>query len=382
MQVQTIKRWFQVHKWTSLVSTVFLLMLCITGLPLIFAHEIEHALGNEVELPVLDEVPDERPTVDEILDDALARYPGAHTQFLVGDHDPELLAVRLAPDIVTPEITAYLTYDRRTGELLQAYPLGEGFINFMLRLHVDMFLGLPGMLFLGFMGLLLTVSLVSGVVLYAPFMRRLTYGTVRRHRSRRIEWLDLHNLIGITTLVWLMVVGVTGVINTLSDPIFAGWQADQLQNIAETHGGGERVDAASASAAPVGAVFEAAMNAVPDSELEFMAFPGNPFATRQHYTVFLHGNTPITQNLLTVVVVDARSADVVEVREMPWYVQTLMVSQPLHFGDYGGMPLKILWAILDVLAIVVLGSGLYLWVARGRYRAEAPQELEMLEAAS
>lgn len=41
----------------------------------------------------------------------------------------------------------------------------------MFKLHVDLFAGLPGTLFLGFMGLLLLVAIVSGVVLYAPFMR-------------------------------------------------------------------------------------------------------------------------------------------------------------------------------------------------------------------
>jgi len=40
------------------------------------------------------------------------------------------------------------------------------------------------------------------------------------------------------------------------------------------------------------------------------------------------------------------------------------VSQPLHFGDYGGLPLKIVWALLDLIAIVVLGSGVYLWLGR------------------
>jgi len=40
------------------------------------------------------------------------------------------------------------------------------------------------------------------------------------------------------------------------------------------------------------------------------------------------------------------------------------MSQPLHFGDYGGMPMKILWAALDVLTLIVLGSGLYLWWVR------------------
>jgi uncharacterized iron-regulated membrane protein len=51
-------------------------------------------------------------------------------------------------------------------------------------------------------------------------------------------------------------------------------------------------------------------------------------------------------------------------REMPWYVNALFISQPLHFGDYGGMPLKILWAAFDIITIIVLITGLYLWVAR------------------
>ncbi|WP_408121526.1 PepSY domain-containing protein [Caballeronia grimmiae] len=42
----------------------------------------------------------------------------------------------------------------------------------------------------------------------------------------------------------------------------------------------------------------------------------------------------------------------------------LLGSQPLHFGDFGGMPLKIFWAAFDVLTVVVLGSGLYLWLTR------------------
>jgi uncharacterized iron-regulated membrane protein len=49
---------------------------------------------------------------------------------------------------------------------------------------------------------------------------------------------------------------------------------------------------------------------------------------------------------------------------MPWYLTTLRISQPLHFGDYGGLPLQILWSVFDLITIVVLGSGLYLWWKR------------------
>ena len=57
---------------------------------------------------------------------------------------------------------------------------------------------------------------------------------------------------------------------------------------------------------------------------------------------------------------------------MPWYVTSLFVSQPLHFGDYGGMPLKILWAVLDLITIIVLGSGIYLWLRPGVRTAREP----------
>jgi uncharacterized iron-regulated membrane protein len=67
------------------------------------------------------------------------------------------------------------------------------------------------------------------------------------------------------------------------------------------------------------------------------------------------------------------------------YLKALLHPQPLHFGDYGGMPLKIIWALpittmvsmsssaqkiiwalLDMLTIVVIGSGLYVWWAGRR----------------
>ena len=64
------------------------------------------------------------------------------------------------------------------------------------------------------------------------------------------------------------------------------------------------------------------------------------------------------------VLIDAKSGKVTDSRAMPWYVNTLFLSQPLHFGNYGGMALKVIWGVFDFLSIVVLITGIYLWVAR------------------
>src|SRR3546814_20677784 len=75
MTRKTVQAWYLVHKWTSLVCTVFLLMLCVTGLPLIFAEEIHHLSGAEPELaaPPSGASPAH---LDSLLEKARAQYPG------------------------------------------------------------------------------------------------------------------------------------------------------------------------------------------------------------------------------------------------------------------------------------------------------------------
>jgi uncharacterized iron-regulated membrane protein len=362
-----VKRWYIVHKWTSLISTVFLLLLCFTGLPLIFSHEIDHALGYSVDPPELPET-GERARLDDIVADAAARRPGDAVQFVVSDADePDLWTVILGETAAAPEASAFLSYDARSGAYLHEYPLRQGIMYILLRLHLDLFAGLPGTLFLGVMGLLLAASLVSGAVLYGPFMRKLKFGALRRRHSGRVWWLDLHNLLGIVTLAWLLVVGITGTINTLAIPIAGYWQVTELAAMVAEN----PATAPYPGTGGVDRALAAARDAEPERELSFMAFPGTAFASPDHFVAFMRGPTPWTARLLKPVLIDGASGAATDSRELPWYVATLLISQPLHFGDYGGMPLKVLWAVLDLIAIVVLVSGLYLWVKRRNVTFEA-----------
>jgi uncharacterized iron-regulated membrane protein len=252
--------------------------------------------------------------------------------------------------------------DARTAKVLAQPVFDEGFMYVMLKLHVDLFAGLAGKLFLGLMGILLVTAIVSGVVLYAPFMRKLDFGAVRRDRSPRVKWLDLHNLLGAVTIVWLTVVGLTGIINTWADLVIKYWQFDQMSQMTAPYKG----LAPPARHGSLDAAVRSALAREPQMNLGFIAYPGTLFSSPHHYAVFMRGTEPLTARLFKPVLVDTQTAKVTDSRELPWYVTALLVSQPLHFGDYGGMPMKIIWALLDVITIVVLGSGLYLWFARRR----------------
>lgn len=357
MKAGGIRTWSWLHKWSSLICTIFALLLCLTGLPLIFHEE----LGRNPELEQVDDH-SVRASVDAMIAQALARRPGEVVPYLFYDRDKPFVKIPTAASMTAaPDTFFYTAFDTRTGKVLTIDQPNEGFIYIMLRLHADLFAGIKGMLFLGGMGILLVVSIVSGAVLYGPFSRRVEFGEVRKQGSNRLRWLDLHNLLGIISLAWFGIVSLTGVINTLAAPIELAWQSNQLLEMAAQADAKDDTRRAS-----VDAVLAEVRSAVPGMTILTLAFPGSPFSTSGHYAAFLTGDSPLTKRILKPALVDAASGKVVAVRDMPWYATALFISQPLHFGDYGGLPLKIIWAVLDIVTVIILVSGLYLWIAKRR----------------
>jgi uncharacterized iron-regulated membrane protein len=329
LKARTTRIWSVIHTWTSLISTVFLLLLCLTGLPLIFHHEIDDALGYS---PKLDVHAPGAPklSLDDIQRAALADHPGNVMLYMGWDKDEPGMVSTFTNKTVTsdPQTTVVKAFDAYTAKPVGL--LGTGPMLVMLRLHTDMYLGLPGKWFMGVMGLVFMAAIVSGVVLYWPFTRRLNFAAIRKQKSRRVWWLDWHNLIGVVTVVWALVVGGTGVLNAYAELLLGVWQRNELTAIAAPYVG----QPTPTKLASLDIVLGNAMKATPGMEPAFIAFPGTPFTS--------------------------------STSDLPVYLKAVLISQPLHFGDYGGMPLKIIWAFLTVFTIVVLASGVYLYIARRR----------------
>lgn len=365
MKASSIRAWSWVHTWSSLVCTLFLIMLCLTGLPLIFHDEIDAALNPDTWQPA--NLNGTHIELDRVIDIALQQRKNEVPIFLSFDIDRPVVNVTTGPtaDAAGSDMH-FASYDLTSGELVPAADVGAGVMHFILQLHTDMFLGLPGMFFLAAMGFLFLMAIISGVVLYAPFMKKLDFATIRSNKSSRTQWLDYHNLIGIVCVAWVMVVGITGVINALEKPIIDVWRNNDLNDLIRQYESDSSLTKQTdlSTRASLDKAVQHAVEAAPDMNLQFVAFPGSGFSTDHHYAVFLHGRTPLTEHLITPVLIDAQSGQFEGLRHMPWYSKALSLSRPLHFGDYGGLALKIIWAGLNVLTLIVLISGLYLWWTR------------------
>ncbi|HTQ36400.1 MAG TPA: PepSY-associated TM helix domain-containing protein [Steroidobacteraceae bacterium] len=379
--IRAVRRWACIHKWTSLVCTAFLLVICVTGLPLVFSDEIDRwTTPHAYEILPADTPP---AGLDRLVAASRRMYPGQIISAISLDDAEPQVYVWMAPSWealkADPKAEHFIRFDARTAKVLEQSPpsgrRGPHFMDLMAGLHEDLFIGLPGELFLGLMALLFVVAIASGIALYGPFMKKLGFGTVRRERSARLKWLDLHNLLGVAVMAWTCVVGATGLMNELSTPLFALWQRTNVQAwLAPWHG--QPVPAAS-ELASAQSVLDTVRRARPAGVVTSIVFPGDETGSPHHYLLWTKGATPLTSQLFDPVLVDARTGQLAGTVGMPWYLRTLEISRPLHFGDYGGLPLKILWAMLDVLTIIVLGSGLYLWLSRRRSPLE--RRLRQLE---
>ncbi len=366
LSARKVRTWYRVHKWTSLICTAFLLMSCLTGLPLIFDEQIDHVTDHHVKPASL---PEGAPfaSIDSLVTASKRLYPSEHVLSLGWDDDEPRIFLNMAPSFdPKPDENHSLIFDAHTGKLLEEPKPTHDFMFYVVMLHIEMFAKLPGELFLGLMAVLFVVALISGAVVYGPFMRRLDFGTVRKNSRPRVKWFDLHNLLGIVTLTWAFVVGATGAMNTLSEPLFDLWRTQEMPHLlAPYHGRPMPVHLGSVDEA-----LQTTRAAMPQNEITSVIFPGPKFGSPRHYLIWTKGKTPVTSRLFTPVLLDAETGQLTQASALPWYLRALEVSRPLHFGDYGGMPLKILWALFDLALIVVLGSGLYLWLSRRKTSVE------------
>jgi uncharacterized iron-regulated membrane protein len=379
--IKTAQTW---HRRSSLICIAFLLVICLTGLPLIFAEEINQLVDRSAYAVVPANAP--RQSLDSLVARTQGMYPGQIVTSIFADDDEPQVFVSMAPSFAAVAADArvehFVRFDSHSGAILEQSPpaeqRGHGFMEVMFSLHTDLFAGLAGALFMGAMGLSFVVAVVTGVVLYGPFTRKLEFGEVRITRSRRTRWLDLHNLLGVVTLAWVVVVGVTGVMNELATPLFAIWQNTEVRTMLAPWQG-KPAPAPDELSLPQAAL-DTAVRALPGMVVGSIVFPGSAAGSPHHYLLWAHGRTPLTSRLFSPVLIDARSGQLTAVVRMPWYLRALEISRPLHFGDYGGLPLKIIWALLDLVTIVVLGSGLYLWLAKRHRVRSGPAGFDLLEA--
>ena len=376
-----MRKIYVIHQWVSLICALFLLLLTLTGLPLLFRNEIN--AWNTVNLP-----PRGEPMA---LSEIWVGLPQGTAEVSQAFPTKEILAV--TPD--GEDGTLYFRVKERGGKASRAhmrmggeqimYDVRTGavfdrkdrvyrseavqeFMHTMHILHVRLGMEEGGRDFLAVMCVLAVISIVSGVYLYLPMMKTLAFGT-RRRRSSRVFWSDWHKLTSIFAGTWAVLMCVSGVFIVLYSVGMRDYQRTAHARAAE-HFVVQTQDAPQISAEEAYARIAAEF---PQKDVISMRLPT---ADSAYYVFQIAEPTvrPTDFALGTQVYLAAGGGEPLLVPVPAWLTMAPFFLN-MHIHNHELTAEKIFWALLILMTAAMIVTGIVLWLTRWRNRVTAAAEM-------
>ena len=361
---------YRLHRWISVVCAAFFLLLCLTGLPLLFKEEITQ--WNRVEpLPHAGTA-----SYRELwqgtsagLEKVLAENPGKKVQAVSAMPKQGLLLYRLADkesqgrkgrmSMGGTQVAYAPAADKavpwRSGEVKS--PGVASLMHTLHTLHMRLGMGRGGMIFLGVMCFLSFLSILGGLLLYPTFMRRRLFGGTRGGTSAG-GFFDWHNFLGIVTAVWAGLLTLSGVAIVIFSVGYGAYLSDVDAHAPQ----GEVVDVSYED------MLAYAGTAFPGQDVLSMEAAAGKLSAALYLTDASHPAMFMGQKVLFVRAADGSIAHFTEA--LPRYLPVCASLLDLHTHNHSTLLLKIIWALLDIVTIVVIVMGFLGWWQRTHRQKE------------
>jgi hypothetical protein len=369
-----MRKIYIIHQWVSLICALFLLLLTLTGLPLLFRGEI--SAWNTVNLPprgepmALSAIWAGLPQGTEAVTQA---FPTKEILAITPDGEDGTLYFRVK-ERGGKELRAHMrmggeqiVYDVRTGTLfprqerVYRFEAVQEFMHTMHILHVRMGMEEGGRDFLAAMCVLSVISIVSGVYLYLPMMKTLAFGT-RRRRSSRLFWSDWHKLTSVFAGTWAALMCVSGVFIVLYSVGMRDYQRTAQTMAAEHFSAQEQ----SASLLLPEEALAQMQEAFPAKDIISMRLPTADSAL---YAFQIAEPTVRAMDfaLGTQVYLAAGGGEPFLVPVPAWLTMAPFFLN-LHIHNHEMTAEKIFWALLILMTAAMIVTGIVLWLTRWRNR--------------
>ena len=366
---------FNLHLYAALVAGVFIAILGVTGAIMAFEPELDHVLHPHRSYVT----PQGQPK-------SLAELAEAVGKVVAGK--PVVFVLSTAPNLSygVGFRDAFVSLNQYTGEVLDVDRSDVDFLGYVHQTHLRLAtpLWLPGRdphqvgkQIMSWSGVAALFLLLSGIYLWWPAKRV----RVDWRSGERRSWFDLHNCIGIFSLVFLLILSVTGVVigfERQTEPMFYRLT------------GSRPVEPPRAQVAPQ----PGATLITPDQALAIAreALPGaspvfvsaaNP---KQIYRVALRYPEDLTPGGRSRVYIDPYSGQVLQAessRTTAAGTRLVNLNRALHTGDIFGIPSKTVMSLASLAIVAQLSSGLVmLWKrTRASRRAQKTQPPAAVAAA-
>ncbi|MDF9620309.1 PepSY domain-containing protein [Pseudomonas entomophila] len=358
------KLWFLVHSWLALPIWFFVLIVCFTGMLAVVSQEIVWLANPDVRASKPDDTA-ERLSFQQVLDALHKAEPDMAVRFL---NQPDGSHFALNAGVTFPDGSSPTLYVNPYTGAIQGKSPNFNFEAFTRALHgwwlVPFTNGYSwGWYLVSLLGLPLLASLVTGLVVYKKFWKGF-FKLPRRSHGPRIFWGDLHRLAGVWSIWFVATISITGTwfliqavlgdnhISITTEPVVPVIAREQVP-LTTDGSPAPRIDLDEAT--------RIAQGNIPGLEVSFISVPATAYSHvslggRSWYPLMIQtaAVNPYTRAVDSQFLLGDRSP-------LEFVTESM---RPLHTGDFGGLPIKLIWAFFGLLLSLMVFSGLLIWTKR------------------
>jgi uncharacterized iron-regulated membrane protein len=369
----TVRAVLSGHGILGLAFAAIIYLVCLSGTLAVFVHDLER--WEQPAAPIVSRIDDA--AIARALDAVRRQAPAGTTLYVSLPSADELGAAIVA---YSPSFEREWSVNAEGGLVEKATPFSEFILNLHIALH------LPrswGEFIVGLAGVALLSSLISGILAHPRVFKDAFH--LRLGGSRRLQEADLHNRLGIWALPFHVVIALTGALLGLST-LIVGVLAMLLYrgDTAKVYGlfvdPPLAVNAAPAPLPPLSTLLAEARRRAPDAPPHLLVIENAGRADARIIVTSERDRLLVPQDT-TSFDASGRVLKDQHPRDLVAGTRILGGIGQLHFGWYGGLPLRILYGVLGLALCVVTSSGVTIWLARRRDKGRAAPQWERLWAA-
>lgn len=208
-------------------------------------------------------------------------------------------------------------------------------------------------------------SLVTGIVVYKRFWRvYASWPKIRVGNGARLFWGDLHRLGGAWALWFIAIIASTAAW-FLIEAVLYDFNAPVAMSEAPVVIAREDLPVAQPGQplprADLDRAVTAALSVLPGARPTLIMLPTNAF---EPVVVSGFGRVPLFYDRVAV---NPYTAAIVAQRlggDLPLIVKTTQIMRILHIGNFGGLPVKIVWCAFGLILSTLVFSGMMIWTKR------------------
>ena len=390
MQRDTLKKFYLVHSWVGVLTGILLFVICFSGALSVFGSPdlklwSTPSLHTEVSIDPVEldtlvksyaaEIP------AEYKHEVLVLLPGAKAfgnlyLWFETEHGPDARAVALTFDPQTLELQQRL--QGKTDEVFEQSRALTTMEQFLTQFHANLHMGKLGLILTGLLGLTLMASIVTGLIIHRKILKEMF--SFRPLRSLRLMLTDTHKVLSVWGILFHGMIGFTGAFLGLATIILlpaaalVSFEGDQ-EKLLETFQP-ERMPELSGEAAEMRLDRVLAHSQSLGGATRRITILGWGDKNALAFTDTINSDgalggemAPETQSYrLSTGEHVARTTAFEMVGGASGPILDIMF--PLHFGNFGGLTVRIIWALLGLSTALIAATGMMIWVERRAYGAE------------